>query len=134
MSKISLPKIFTSEQQQSLKEKEESVTLKLNQWQAKSSYGSSLKTSSELFGDEIEIAPYCRREDNGILVWFWCHSQSDLLRLQGMYLSGVLLDRMTTIFKQLSVTGSSTPSTTAALEPHTITIHADEFLKTMGEH
>jgi len=117
-----------------LKEKEEFVALKLNQSQAKPSFGNGLKTISELFEDEIEIAPYSLREENGIVVWFWCHTQSSLLRLQSMYVSGLLLERATTLFKLLSVTRPSMSSTSDSLVPHTITISADEFLKTMGEH
>lgn len=134
MSKFSV--IIPTRARSDIEKKEESVTLKLNHTQANPSPGSGLKTISELIGNEIEIAPYCRRYENGIIVWFWCQSQNSLLGLQGMYVSGMLMERLTTLFKQvgLSTIGSSKPSTTTALVPHTITIQADEFLKTMGKH
>src|SRR6218665_921677 len=107
-----------------LEEKETKVIEGLNQlekWLLSNSHGAI----SELASNRIFIAPYCHREANGIVIWFWCKSIYEERTLKRMYKSDILHQLLIRIFRELSEDKMS--FATKLLVPNGINIFACDF-------
>lgn len=122
----------SSDLEESLKEKEAMVIDNLNQGKGLP-LSSSQSVSSEIADGEIIIAPYCRHEDDGIVIWFWCQTKNAQRSLRRMYSSDILLGRLLTVFKEFSNGSVSSESELHVLIPTCITIYTGDFTRNESE-
>lgn len=115
---------------EALKEIESMVIERLNQPQGLPLFISGIEIPT-IPVDGIFIAPYCHREADRIVTWFWCQSKEVQRNLQSIYENGVLLERLSAIFKEFS--NDSVSPQSEILVPESIVFVVSDFTKNDSE-